>query len=134
MARDINKLVIVGRITKDCEFGYMNSGSAKADFSIAVNDIKKNGNEWYDDTSYFNITVWGKSAENLKDYLKKGQQVAIEGKLKQDRWKKDGKTMSAIKIITENIQLLGGRKSENTSSASSQGNISTDNFPEDVPF
>lgn len=134
MARDINKLVIVGRITKDCEFGYMNSGSAKADFSIAVNDSRKNGNEWVDETSFFNITVWGKSAENLKDYLKKGQQVAIEGKLKQDRWEKDGKTMSAIKIITENVQLLGGRKSDNPSSASSQGNVSTDNFPEDVPF
>ena len=132
MARDMNKLVIIGRITKDCEFGYMNSGSAKADFSIAVNDSRKNGNEWVQETSYFNITVWGKSAENLKDYLKKGQQVCIEGKLKQDRWEKDGKTLSAVKIVTENVQLLGG--SRNGNQATPQENILAEAFPEDVPF
>lgn len=140
MARDINKWVVVGRITKDCEFGYMNSGSAKADFSIAVNDSKKNGNEWVNEVSYFNITVWGKSAENLKDYLKKGQQVCIEAKLKQDRWEKDGKNFSAIKVVTENIQLLGGKRSDGNSESTTgemtpaSQNVDMNDFPEDVPF
>lgn len=105
--KDLNSVTMIGRITKDCEFGYLNSGSAKASFSIAVNDSKKNGNEWVDDTSFFPITVWGKTAENLHTSFTKGRQVAIEGKLKQDRYEKDGKKMSVIKIIVENIQLVG---------------------------
>lgn len=133
--KDLNRLNIIGRITKDCTFGYLNSGSAKADFSIAVNDKKKNGNEWVDEVSYFNLTVWGKTAENLKPYLVKGRQVAIDGKLKQDRWEKDGKTQSAIKIIVENIQILGGgATTEKPKNQSENVSYEGGEFSEDVPF
>lgn len=143
--KDINKVILIGRITADCKFGYLNSGSAKADFSIAVNDSKKQGDSWVDDTSFFNITVWGKSAENLKDYFKKGQMICVEGKLKQDRWEKDGQKFSAIKLITENIQLLGGNRNSNANVVKTEAytpsenntesnNVDYSDFPEDIPF
>lgn len=143
--KDLNSLVLIGRITADCKFGYLNSGSAKAEFSIAVNDTKKDGNNWVDEPSFFNITVWGKTAENLHTRFVRGQQVAIEGKLKQDRYEKDGKKMSVVKIITENIQLVGGLKSEggapvfkpkeNQSGGDSGSEVNYENgmFPEDDP-
>lgn len=142
--KDINKVILIGRITADCKFGYLNSGSAKADFSIAVNDSKKQGDSWVDETSFFNITVWGKSAENLRPYFTKGQMICVEGKLKQDRWEKDGQKFSAIKLITETVQLLGRNGSSNgannnTSSVNEDTqdeNMNGDysDFPEDIPF
>ena len=144
---DINRVVLIGRITADCKFGYLNSGSAKADFSIAVNSSKKNGNEWIDEVSYFNITVWGKTAENLHTRFVRGQQVCIEAHLKQDRWEKDGKKESAVKIITDNIQLIGGtggnaQQGENApmfkpkENVQPEGNVEYENggYPEDIPF
>jgi len=148
---DINSLVIVGRITSDCEFGYLNSGSAKASFSIAVNRSKKDGDQWVDEASFFPITVWGKTAENLHTRFVKGQQVIISGYLKQDRWEKDGQKQSATKIIVENIQLgsggNGGNNGENNNGgkpvfkpkengAPAEENINYENgdFSEDIPF
>ncbi len=142
---DLNRVILIGRITADCKFGYLNSGSAKADFSIAVNRSKKDGNEWVDEVSYFPITVWGKTAENLHTRFVRGQQVAIDAYLKQDRWEKDGQKMSVVKIITENIQLVGGLKSEggapvfkpkeNQSGGDSGSEVNYENgmFPEDDP-
>lgn len=145
---DLNRVVLIGRITADCKFGYLNSGSAKADFSIAVNRSKKDGNEWYDEVSYFPITVWGKTAENLHTRFVRGQQVAIDAYLKQDRWEKDGQKQSAVKIIVENIQLVGGVGSRGDDSQkdnaprfkpvenqNSNGDVNYENgmFPEDVP-
>ncbi len=107
---DMNKIVLIGRLTRDLDsdsFGYTASGTAKAIISIAVNDrIKKNG-EWQDEVSFFDVTVWGKMAENLKPYLLKGKQIAVEGKLKQYRYEKDGKNHSKISVVAEKIQLIG---------------------------
>ena len=144
---DVNRVVLIGRITADCKFGYLNSGSAKADFSIAVNRSKKDGNEWVDEVSYFPITVWGKTAENLHTRLIRGQQVAIDAYLKQDRWEKDGQKQSVIKLVVENIQLVGGNRGDDSQKEGVQkfkpvenrngngGDVNYENgmFPEDDP-
>ena len=147
---DLNHVVLIGRLTQDLgsderSFGYVGNGQARANVSIAVNRAKKSGDEWIDEVSYFNITIWGKTAENLKPYLTKGKQICVEGHLKQDRWEKDGKKESRITIIADNVQLLGG-KSEgagNTApkfepvnnAANNQPAASTEgDFPEDIPF
>lgn len=114
---DINSVTIVGRLTRDLngsdqrEYAFTPNGSARANVSIAVNRSRKQGDQWADEVNYFNVTIWGKTAENLLPYLKKGKQIAVEGYLKQDRWqdKTTGQTRSSVTIVANNVQLLGGR-------------------------
>ena len=111
---DLNHVVLIGRLTQDLgsderSFGYVGNGQARANVSIAVNRSKKNGDQWIEEVNYFNITIWGKTAENLKPYLTKGKQICVEGHLKQDRWEKDGQKQSRVTIVADNVQLLGGR-------------------------
>ena len=102
---DINSLTVIGRIVRDLDensYTVLESGTARANVSIAVNRSVKKDGQWIDDTSFFDITIWGKTAENLKPYLTKGKQIAVEGYLKQDRWEKDGQKFSMINIVAEN--------------------------------
>ncbi|MBQ6568306.1 MAG: single-stranded DNA-binding protein [Treponema sp.] len=153
---DTNIVVEVGRLTRDLgerDFAYTPAGTARANISIAVNRSKKQGEQWVDETSFFDITLWGKTAENLRPYLTKGKQICVEGHLKQDRWEKDGQKQSRISIVADNVQLLGGRfdssQSGGTSYQQSQpsftprtqgqtytlpADMSGDEFPEDIPF
>ena len=122
---DINHVVLIGRLTRDLgsddkSFAYLPSGQARANVSVAVNRSRKQGDEWVDEANFFDVTIWGKTAENLKPYLLKGKQIAIDGHLKQDRWEKDGQKFSKVTIIADNVQLLGG-KSDNGGSQSAGG-------------
>lgn len=111
---DINNVVLVGRLTKDVgELRYTSGGMAIGNISIAVNRSVKQNEQWVDEASFFECSIFGKTAENLKQYLTKGQQVAIEGSLKQDRWQKDGQKFSKVTIAVSSIQLLGGKKDNN---------------------
>ena len=162
---DLNHVVLIGRLTQDLgsderSFGYVGNGQARANVSIAVNRSKKSGDQWVEEVNYFNITIWGKTAENLKPYLTKGKQICVEGHLKQDRWEKDGQKQSRVTIVADNVQLLGGRGDNSQSGGSQmvggaprfqpannagqnsyQGGYSSDpygdtssDFPDDVPF
>ena len=158
---DLNHVVLIGRLTKDLgtderSFGYVANGQARANVSIAVNRSRKNGDQWVDEVNYFDVTIWGKTAENLKPYLTKGKQIAIDGYLKQDRWEKDGQKMSKVTIQANNVQLLGGKNEGGPASGSApkfqpndispassgfSGGYQSDSFggtgsdfPEDIPF
>ena len=123
MADDINKVMLVGRLTRDAELMYTNSGFALCKFSLAVNRRRKQGEQWVDEANYFDLNLWGRRGESLNSYLTKGTQVAVEGQLRQERWEQDGQKRSKVTIEAVNIQLLGGR-SENQSfgqGAPSQG-------------
>lgn len=122
---DINSVFLIGRLTKDIgsderSFGYLPSGQARANVSIAVNRSRKQGEQWVDEVNYFDVTIWGKTAENLKPYLTKGKQIAINGHLKQDRWEKDGQKFSKVIVVADTVQLLGG-KSDNGGSQGAGG-------------
>lgn len=155
---DLNHVVLIGRLTRDLgaderSFGYVGNGQARANVTIAVNRSRKNGEQWVDEVNYFDVTIWGKTAENLKPYLTKGKMIAIDGYLKQDRWEKDGQKMSKVSIVANNVQLLGGKGGEsspnnapafqkmpssnnyqtNNYSSESYGDTGSD-FPEDIPF
>lgn len=104
---DLNKVCVLGRLTRDAELKRLDNGSAKLDFSICFNTSSKKGNEWIDEANFTDLTVWGKQAEAIAKFMTKGKQVAIEGHLKQERWEKDGQKQSKLKIVLENIQLLG---------------------------
>lgn len=143
---DMNHVIVIGRITRDIDqngrvFAYTTGGIARLSFSIAANrSVKKNG-EWTDSVSYFDVTVWGKTAENIKPYLHKGKQVAVEGFIEQQRWQKDGITNSKVVIIADNVQLLGGNDNGKQSAPQTQQPAgeyqsagSGNDYPEDIPF
>jgi len=105
---DLNHVMLIGRLTRDAELKYTSGGFAISNFSIAVTRRRKNGEQWVEEANFFDITLYGKSAENLKQYLIKGKQVAVDGELRQDRWEQDGQPRSRVVIAANNIQLLGG--------------------------
>lgn len=115
MATNINRVVEIGRLTQDATLEYTPGGAAVAKFSIAVNhSSKKADGSWVDDAYYFDVTVFGKIAENLKPYLLKGKMVGVDGYLKQERWKdRDGNNRSKVVIMANDIQLLGDNKGSN---------------------
>lgn len=121
MAGDINHVVIVGRLTRDAELKYTNTGMALTKLGIAVNRRMKQGDQWVDEANFFDATLWGKRGESLNQYLSRGQQVAIDGELRQDRWEKDGVKNSRVTIHVNDIQLLGSKNSDRSSSFSNTG-------------
>ena len=138
---DLNNYSVIGRMTRDLDeraFAYTQNGKARLNISIAVNDGY--GDNQY--TSYFDVVVWGKTAENIKPYLGKGKQICINGRLRQDRWESNGQKNSRVVIVAETVQLLGGRDN----GAGSGGNYQQPaqqqvpaynnggDFPEDIPF
>ena len=117
---DTNSIILIGRITKDCgaderSFSYVGNGTAKAVVSLAVNRSVKKGDKWEDEVSFIDVTIWGKTAENLKASLVKGKQICVRGYLKQDRWEKDGQKQSRLNVVAESVQLLCGGNKQNDS-------------------
>ncbi|MDR2747408.1 MAG: single-stranded DNA-binding protein [Treponema sp.] len=105
---DINHVVLVGRLTRDAELKYTANGQAVCKFSLAVDRRKKNGDQWVEEVSFFDVVLWGKQGEAVNQYLLKGKQVGIEGELRQNRWEQDGQSRSKVEISATNLQLLGG--------------------------
>lgn len=110
MAGDLNVVALVGRLTRDSESRFSGSGTQILSFSVAVGRRVKKGEQWTDETSFLDMAVFGKTAENMAKYLVKGQQVAIQGSLEQQTWEKDGKKMSKVSVHVDSIQLIGGRR------------------------
>ena len=138
---DLNNYSVIGRMTRDLDeraFSYTQNGKARLNISIAVNDGY--GDNQY--TSYFDVVVWGKTAENIKPYLGKGKQICINGRLRQDRWESNGQKNSRVVIVAETVQLLGGRDNSAGSGGNNQQTAPQrpqdyDNggeFSEDIPF
>ena len=149
---DINRVILVGRLTRDAELKYTSGGSPVAKFGVAVNRRRKVGDQWEEEANFFDVVVWGRVAEALNQYLVKGKQVGIEGELRQDRWEQDGQKRSRVEIVASNIMLLGGRGGEGGSGpapgrapsapggpggagpAGSGGPGGQDDFEDDNPF
>ena len=135
---DLNKVILIGRTTHEIDersFGYTTGGTARLNISIAVNRREKRNGEWADRVSYFDVIIWGKPAENIKAYLHKGKQIAVDGYLDQQRWEKDGQKYSKVCIIADNVQLLGGKNEGAPQQAQGYNDAgSGDDFPEDIPF
>lgn len=105
-----NRVILVGNLTRDPELRYIPSGTAVTEVGLAVNDRRKGANgEWIDETTFVDVTLWGRTAEVASEYLNKGSSVLIEGRLKLDTWEKDGKKNSKLRVIGEKMQMLSGR-------------------------
>jgi len=113
---DLNNVSIIGRLTRDAELKAVSSGVMVSKFSIAVNSRKKSGDEWINEANFFDVTVWGKTAEFLHQYLVKGKQVGVKGELCQERWQQDGMNRSRVYINADLVQLLSSGNNQNGNS------------------
>ena len=105
-----NRVILIGNLTRDPELRYIPSGTAVTDIGLAINDIRKGPNgEKIEETTFVDVTLWGRNAEIASEYLSKGAPTLIEGRLKLDSWETDGQKRSKLKVIGEKLQLLGGR-------------------------
>ncbi len=105
-----NRVILVGNLTRDPELRYIPSGTAVSDIGLAVNDRVKRGDQWVDEVTFVDITLWGRTAEIANEYLSKGSPVLIEGRLKLDRWEKDGQKHSKLKVVGDRLQMLGSKE------------------------
>lgn len=107
-----NKVILLGNLTRDPEVRYTPKGSAVAEVGMAVNRVyTTDGGEKREETTFVDVTLWGRTAEIAGEYLKKGRPVLIEGRLQLDSWddKQSGQKRSKLKVVGESMQLLGGR-------------------------
>ncbi len=108
----LNSVNIMGNLTRDPELKYTNSGKSVCNLSIANNRTYTSGGEKVTEVSYFDIEVWGAVAENCAKYLSKGRGIIVEGRLKQERWEKDGKTQSRVRISANSIHFMPNRRED----------------------
>jgi len=146
-----NRVILLGNVTRDLELRYIPSGTAVTDIGLAVNDRRKNASgEWVEETTFVDVTLWGRTAEVACEYLSKGSPVLIEGRLKLDTWETDGQKRSKLKVIGERMQMLGtrggggsgGRPAGQSDSQHSQAAPPENDYPpppqqggeDDIPF
>lgn len=122
MARGVNKVILVGNLGRDPELNYLASGQSVAKFSLATTRGYKDKNgELKEETEWHNIVAWGRTGEICAQYLKKGSQAYIEGRIQTRNWEdKQGNKRTSVEIIAENVQMLGrrGDSGESTGSGS----------------
>ena len=149
MARGINKVILVGTLGKDPEVKYMPSGGAITNITIATNDSYKDKNtgEKKEITEWHRVVFFNKLAEIAGEYLRKGQQVYIEGSLRTRKWQgQDGQDRYTTEIVANDMQMLGGRASDGESHTPSRQNSNAyggtsqrtgrpfEDFDDDIPF
>ena len=144
---NLNRVLLIGNLTRDPEVRYTPKGTAVAELGIAVNRIYSGEDgEKKEETTFVDVTLWARQAEVAGQYLKKGRPVCIEGRLQLDTWddKQSGQKRSRLRVVGENIQLLGarqegeapasptserGRGSKNSSISAKGGRQETDDEP-----
>lgn len=111
MAASINRVILVGNLTRDPELRHTPSGMAVCSLRLAVNSRRKDETgQWVDKPNYFSVTVWGNQGENCAQYLAKGRPVAIDGRLEWREWEsQDGGKREAVEVVADSVQFLGGR-------------------------
>ncbi len=143
MARGINKVIIVGNLGQDPDTRYMPSGAAVTNFTVATNESwkDKQTGEQKDRTEWHRVAMFGRLAEVAAEYLRKGSQVYIEGKLRTRKWQdRDGKDRYTTEIIADEMQMLGGRGGGSAPMSSESAPVSApaqppaDDFDDDIPF
>lgn len=142
----LNKVLLLGRLTRDPELRYTPSGTAVADFGLAVSRAYKTAEgEKKESVTFVDITVWAKKAEICAEYLSKGRQVIVEGRLELDSWEtQDGQKRSKLKVVAEDVQFIGsapgGARGERAGKAAEAGAPSegaekaAEPAADDIPF
>jgi single-strand DNA-binding protein len=133
----VNKVFLMGNLTRDPELRYIPSGQAVTTLGLAVNNRYGKGEDAKEDVLFIDVTVWAKSAENCAEYLGKGSPVFVEGRLKFRTWEQDGQKRSKIDVTATSVQFLsggsksgGGKGSQNTG----EENFSPPENDDEIPF
>jgi len=146
MSNGVNKVIIIGRLGQDVELRYMPNGNVVANLSLATSETwkDKTTGEKQERTEWHKVTAFRKLAEIMGEYLKKGSQVYIEGRLQTDKYDKDGQTHYATKIIADKMQMLDSKIQQSQQEAKPQINgsmqseqssgIAGNDFDDDIPF
>lgn len=115
-----NRVILMGNMTRDVELKYTPGGTPVTDITLAVNDRRKNAQgEWIDETTFVDVTLWGRTAELAGEYLGKGSPLLVEGRLKLDTWETDGQKRSKLRVVCDRMQFVGGKDSGNGGSSGS---------------
>jgi single-strand DNA-binding protein len=146
MPANINRVVLVGNLTRDPELRHTGGGTPVCSLRIAVNSRRKDPatGEWADKPNYFDVSVFGNQAESCNQYLAKGRPVAIDGRLEWREWEaQDGTKRQAVEIVADNVQFLGGRDSAGgegnqfvpaSVSSGSDADFAASPADDDIPF
>lgn len=123
MSRGLNKVQIIGHLGKDPEMRYTPSGKPVTTFTVAVSRTWNSADgERHNETEWFNVVAWGTLAEICKQYLVKGQQVYIEGRLQTRRWDdKEGVKHTSVEVVANEMMMLGDRREANNHSHEAEG-------------
>lgn len=136
MAKGVNKVILLGNVGKDPEIRATNSGMAIASFTLATADrVKDQTGNWVDKTEWHNLKAFGRTAEIIRDYVKKGSQLYIEGKIQTSSWddKESGQKKYRTEILVNDMSLLGGRGGGEGGSSGGGGGYSRNTASFDRP-
>lgn len=130
----LNKVLLMGNLTRPPELRYTPSGAAVADMRLAVSrNYTTQSGEKRDETAFLTVIAWGKTAENCSEYLDKGSQILVEGRIQTRDWEgKDGQKRSATEIVAERVQFISRLKS-GTSGAGAPAPVGAPQFHEEAP-
>jgi single-strand DNA-binding protein len=108
---NLNKVLLIGRLTRDPETRSLKSGTSVVSFGLAVNRTytRQESGEKVEETCFLDIEAWGRTGETIARYMKKGRQIFIEGRLKLDTWEKDGQKRSKLSVVVDNFQFIDGQ-------------------------
>ena len=136
MSRGLNKVQIIGHLGKDPEMRYTPSGKPVTTFTVAVSRTWNSADgERHNETEWFNIVAWGTLAEICKQYLVKGQQVYVEGRLQTRRWDdKEGIKHTSVEIVANEMMMLGDRRDANSHTDASPAEPANGAAEEEFPF
>jgi single-strand DNA-binding protein len=130
----VNKAILVGRLGVDPELRTTGSGTSVVNVRMATTDRRKEGDEWVDHTEWHNVTVWGRSAENVAKFCSKGKEIYVEGKIQTRKYTdKNGNERFSTEIVADNIRFLGS-KSDNSSSIVQAQNTASRQNDAHIPF
>lgn len=130
-----NRIILIGNLTKDPELRYTPNGAAVSTFRIAVNTRYRQGEDNREETLFIDTVVFGKQAENCSQYLSKGSQVLVEGRLQERRWESDGQQKSKFEVIAQNVRFMSKRTATSSSGYSSDSDTAPPDEATDLePF
>ena len=122
MSRGVNKVILLGNVGKDPELRYTQNGTAVANFTLATTERRKMGGDWQDHTEWHNLVAWGKLAETCSNFLGKGSQVYIEGRIQTRKWEdRDGNARYSTEVVANQLVLLGRPKTSARPEAGAPG-------------
>jgi single-strand DNA-binding protein len=125
----LNKVLLIGNLTRDPELRHTPSGTAVTDLGLAVSHKFKSGTgESRDETCFVRVTAWARQAETCCEYLHKGSPILVEGRLKYEEWEKDGQKHSRISVVSQRVQFMGSPR-QRSDSGDAPGGAPVDESP-----